>query len=213
MYKEEYESAYSNMHKREIVGTRKKQMILEKKQAHYDIIGWLLRQNEYAKCSERYRLSYELRAGEIYEVDFGINVNAEFSYRHYALVLVDSTEANPLVLVCPLKSNTKGAHPASDISLGIIESLDTDHESLALVNQIRTIDKFRIFKRQGIGKKEECQNKLNDSGSNYTGDMIDDTIIPNRLEPELFKLVLSGVLNYLKYGVVSPKWWYELVVF
>ena len=206
MIKEEYENTYNNMFKKEIIGTRRKQMVLERKQAHYDIIGWLLRQNEYAKCSERYRLAYELKAGEIYEVDFGINVNAEFSYRHYGLVLVDSPESNPLVLMCPLKSNTKGAHPTSDINLGIIESLDADHESLAVVNQIRSIDKFRIFKRPGIGKKEEFQNKLNDVETDNYNSMIDETITPNRLEPEQYKLVLSGVLNYLKYGKVDPKW-------
>ena len=206
MLKEEYLNPYVNMQKREIIGNTKKQMVLERKQAHFDIIGWLLRQNEYAKCSERYRLAYELKAGEIYEVDFGINVNAEFSYRHYGLVLVDSPESNPLVLMCPLKSNTKGAHPTSDINLGIIESLDADHESLAVVNQIRSIDKFRIFKRPGIGKKEEFQNKLNDVETDSYNSMIDETITPNRLEPEQYKLVLSGVLNYLKYGKVDPKW-------
>ena len=205
MYEEEYKSPYSNMSKREIIGP-KKQMILERKQAHFDIIGWLLRQNEYAKCAEKYRLSYELKAGEIYEVDFGINVNAEFSYRHYALVLVNSSEANPLVMVCPLKSNTRGAHPASDINLGIIDCLDTEHESLAVINQIRTIDKFRIFKRPGIGKKEEFQNKLNDSIRDNSENMIDDTIIPNRLEPKLLRQVLDGVLNYIEYGVIDPKW-------
>ena len=194
------------MHKKQIISGVKKQMVAERKQAHFDIIGWLLRQNEYAKCSEKYRLAYELKAGEIYEVDFGINVNAEFSYRHYGLVLVDSPESNPLVLMCPLKSNTKGAHPSSDINLGIIESLDTEHESLAVVNQIRSVDKFRIFKRPGIGKKEEFLNKLNDIESENNSSMIEENLTPNRLESEQYKLVLSGVLNYIKYGVVDPKW-------
>ena len=206
MYEKEYLGAYSNMHKIEIYGTRRKQMILERKQAHFDIIGWLLRQNEYAKCAERFRLSYELKAGEIYEVDFGINVNAEFSYRHYALVLVDSSEANPLVMICPLKSNTKGPHPQSDINLGIIECLDTEHESLAVINQIRTIDKFRIFKRPGIIRDKEFTFKLNDVERDCYDEMIDDTIIPNRLEQDKFELVLDGVINYLKYGMVNPKW-------
>ena len=194
------------MHKKEIVGGTRKQMVADRKQAHFDIIGWLLRQNEYAKCSEKYRLAYELKAGEIYEVDFGINVNAEFSYRHYGLVLVDSPESNPLVLMCPLKSNTKGPHPSSDINLGIIESLDTEHESLAVINQIRSIDKFRIFKRPGIGKKEEFFAKLNDVESDVSNNLIEENITPNRLEPEQYKLVLSGLLNYLKYGIVDPKW-------
>ena len=194
------------MHKREIIKGVKKQMVLERKQAHYDIIGWLLRQNEYARCSEKYRLAYELKAGEIYEVDFGINVNAEFSYRHYGLVLVNSTESNPLVLVCPLKSNTKGAHPSSDINLGIIDSLDTEHESLAVINQIRCVDKFRIFKKPGIGKKEEYQNKLNDITVDDSDSLIDETITPNRLDDDKFQKVLNGVMNYLEYGMVNPKW-------
>ena len=204
MYEEEYKSPYSNMCKREIIGA-KKQMISEKKQAHYDIIGWLIRQNEYAKCAERYRLSYELKAGEIYEVDFGINVNAEFSYRHYALVLADSSESNPLVLVCPLKSNNKGAHPASDINLGILSCLDTEHESLAVINQIRTVDKFRIFKRKVIGKREDFFTRFNDSEREYSNGLIDEYITPNRLDDSVFEIVKNGIINYLKYGVVSPK--------
>ena len=206
MLKEETINAYNNMQKKEIIGGARKQMVLERKQAHFDIIGWLLRQNEYAKCSEKYRLAYELKAGEIYEVDFGINVNAEFSYRHYGLVLVDSPESNPLVLMCPLKSNTKGAHPSSDISLGIIESLDADHETLAVVNQIRSLDKFRIFKKPGITKREEIQNKMNDVEGDSSNSMIYENIIPNRLDEQQYRLVLSGVLNYLKYGIVDPKW-------
>ncbi len=205
MLKEEYINPYSNLHKKEIASIVKKQMSLERKQAHYDIIGWLIRQNEYAKCSEKYRLSYELKAGEIYEVDFGINVNAEFSYRHYGLVLVDSPESNPLVLMCPLKTNTKGAHRASDINLGIIESLDTKHESLAVINQIRSVDKFRIFKRQVIGKKELEQSKFNDVEIENSNDMIIENITPNRLDNNQYEMVINGLLNYIKYGTINPK--------
>lgn len=162
---------------------------LERKKGQFDVIGWLIRQNEYAKYAERNKLLMAVRAGEIYEVDFGINVNAEFSYRHYALVLADSYESNPLVLVCPLKSNTKGPHPASDINLGFIHALDSDHESLAVINQIRTIDKLRIFKRPLINKTNGVQESFNGT---------------YRLESNKFIQVRKALDNYIKYGQIDP---------
>ena len=172
---------------------------LERKKGQFDIIGWLIRQNEYAKYAERYNTSMRLNAGEIYEVDFGINVNAEFSYRHYALVLADSLETNPLVLVCPLKSNNKGAHPSSDINLGYIDCLDSDHESLAVINQIRTIDKLRIFKKPIIKNK----NRLCDSNVRYFDDYCEEKQITYRLEEYKFNLVQTAIKNYLEYGSIE----------
>ena len=167
----------------------KKNSGFHRKRGQFDVIGWLIRQNEYAKYAERNKLIMTVRAGEIYEVDFGINVNAEFSYRHYALVLADSYDANPLVLVCPLKTNTKGPHPASDINLGYIDALDSDHESLAVINQIRTIDKLRIFKRPMINRDGIFQDV-----SNRT----------YRLEANKFAQVQKAIDNYLKYGQIDP---------
>ena len=186
-------------------GEKKKQITQERKQGHYDIIGWLIRQNEYAKCAERFHLSYYLHAGEIYEVDFGINVNAEFSYRHYALVITDSPEWNPLVLVCPLKSNIRGGHPASDINLGYIRDLDSDHESLAVINQVRTIDKFRIFKKPAINRKIENVNRLNDVESEEESYFLQEDIKPYRLEESKFLKVQNAVLNYIEYGYILVK--------
>ena len=166
---------------------------LERKKGQFDVIGWLIRQNEYAKYAEKNKLSMIVRAGEIYEVDFGVNVNAEFSYRHYALVLADSLESNPLVLVCPLKSNTKGPHPFSDINLGYIEALDSDHESLAVINQIRTIDKLRIFKKPVINK-------------GYRYGIKDDLINKNeiyRLESDKLEQVKNAIDNYIRHGRID----------
>ena len=67
-------------------------------------------QLEYASFSERYKLRYDLKKGEIFEIDWGLNVNAEFSERHYGVVLVDSGPYNPLVLVCPLKTCWNSFH-------------------------------------------------------------------------------------------------------
>ena len=180
----------------------KKNSGIERKRGQFDIIGWLIRQNEYAKYAERNKVLLDLRAGDIYEVDFGINVNAEFSYRHYALILADSYQSNPLVLVCPLKSNNKGPHPASDINLGIIEALDTDHESLAVINQIRTIDKLRVYKRPVINKIYKTRFRLND---NYRDeyDYYGSNKETYRLDDDKMKLVQKAIKSYITYGRID----------
>ena len=175
----------------------------ERKRGHFDIIGWLLRQNDYMKYAEKNKLAVKLKAGEIYEVDFGINVNAEFSYRHYALVLADSLENNPLVLVCPLKSNFRGAHPASDINLGLIENLDSDHESLAVINQIRTIDKLRIFRKPVINRQTPKKMFLNDSEYGLDEYSYGRPYEPYRLEPKKFQKVISAALTFIQHGFIE----------
>ena len=184
-----------------LTNEEKKASGTERRKGQFDVISWLLRQSEYAKYAERNKLSLSVKAGEIYEVDFGINVNAEFSYRHYALVLADSSELNPLALVCPLKSNTKGPHPASDINLGFINALDSDHESLAVINQIRTIDKLRIFKRPLINRRPSESN--HQFGYGFGTKQFDDKET-YRLEQDKFVLVQKALGNYIQYGQIDP---------
>ncbi len=121
-------------------------------------LEWIKRQLEYASFSEKFQLRYNLKKGEIYEFDWGINVNAEFSNRHYGVVLADSNEYNPLVLVCPLKTNKNGPHPKSDIDLGIIDGLANSSASVAVVNQIRTLDKLRLYTRSAIGEIKDIKS-------------------------------------------------------
>ncbi len=122
-------------------------------------LEWIKRQLEYAQFSQEHRLKMEVHRGEIYEFDWGVNVNAELSNRHYGLVLKDSSQYDPIVLVCPLKSNKRGAHPASDIDLGMIEGLGTTHGTLAVINQVRAMDKLRIFSKNAIGDENTFEDK------------------------------------------------------
>ena len=116
-------------------------------------LEWVKRQLEYISYQDRYSPKLDLKVGEIYEFDFGVNVNCEFSNRHYGVVIANSHENNPLVIVCPLKSNRYGANPCSDINLGYINGLVTDRETLAVVNQIRSLDKMRLYINPIINEK------------------------------------------------------------
>ena len=125
-----------------------------------DQLEWIKRQIEYATFTDSFKLRMELHKGEIYEIDWGINVNAEFSNRHYGVVLRDSSEFDPLVLVCPIKTNKRGAHRLSDIDLGYIPALNSDHRSIAVINQIKTLDKVRIFSRNAISEDNLYKDKI-----------------------------------------------------
>ncbi len=107
-------------------------------------LEWVKRQLEYITISESYRSYFRLNRGEVFEFDWGVNVNAEFSYRHYGVVIRDSSENNPLVMVCPLKSSRIGEGFPGDVNLGVIPELVTERESIAVINQIRSLDKLRL---------------------------------------------------------------------
>lgn len=151
-------------------------------------LDWIRRQLEYADFSEKYQLRYDLRRGEIYEIDWGINVNAEFSNRHFGVVLVDSDEYNPLVTVCPLKSNHSGINPKSDVDLGYIPELGTRNTTIAVVNQVRTIDKLRIYMKRVIGR--DLTSSLSENNDIRNQDVL-------RLKEDKFELIIKGYKNYI----------------
>jgi mRNA-degrading endonuclease toxin of MazEF toxin-antitoxin module len=168
----------------------KKKAYVVQKETKYDVgklnivkdhLDWIKRQLEYATFSNEFKLRMDLKKGEIYEIDWGVNVNAEFSNRHFGVVLRDSNEYDPLVLVCPLKTNKKGAHPASDIDLGFVYALQSTHRTLAVINQTRTIDKMRIFSKNAISDNS-----------------IEDREIPI-LEDKKVNLILTAYFNFI-YG-------------
>ena len=51
----------------------KKRMVKKERQkGQMDVLGWIIRQNEYAKTAEKMKITMDLKAGEIYEVDLGL---------------------------------------------------------------------------------------------------------------------------------------------
>lgn len=151
-------------------------------------LEWIKRQLEYASFSEKYLLRYDLKRGEIYEFDWGLNVNAEFSNRHFGVVLADSDIFNPLVTVCPLKSKHGEANPKSDIDLGIIEELGTYNSTVAVINQVRTMDKLRLYLKRAIGMKNV--EGLSDANN-------DEKYTIMRLETDKLNKVTEAYIRYI----------------
>ena len=150
-------------------------------------LDWIRRQLEYFSFAEKYSLRYDLKQGEIYEFDFGLNVNAEFSNRHYGVVMVDSDVFNPLVTICPLKTNHGSMSPKSDVDLGFINCLNSSKTTLAVVNQVRTIDKLRLYTKRIIGAKTDM---LCDSQNEEEYEIM-------RLETHKFEMVQQAYFMYL----------------
>ena len=129
-------------------------------------LDWMRRQSEYAIFSAKYKLRFNLRKGEVYQIDWGINVNHEFSSIGYGVVLANSSQYNPLVLMCPLKAKKSnyGLTSRNVVELGFISELKRDLQFIAVVNQIRPIDKIRILDNgKTIDELNRNGGVLNDS--------------------------------------------------
>lgn len=116
-----------------------------KKVGYYEEMDWHRRQCQYILFYQTYRTSYDLKKGEIYIIDWGINVNGEISGLTYGIVLKDSSRYNSQVIICPIKSyNGSAKIRGNNIDLGIVEGLNKLHHHHAVITQIRTIDKIRV---------------------------------------------------------------------
>lgn len=159
-------------------------------------LEWIKRQLEYASFAEKCKTRYDIKKGEIFEIDWGVNVNAEFSSRHYGVVIADSGPYNPLVMVCPLKTNHQGAHPRSDVDLGYVMELNSYHPTLAVVNQIRTVDKLRIFTKNVINQN---QSGVSEKDENMAPNLNETNSIP-RLNDEKLQKIINAYISMIVTG-------------
>ena len=94
---------------------------------------------------------YTVKAGDVYLARFPMEFGSELHGDHFVAVLLDSNTLNPLITVVPLKSEkAKELNPASDIRLGIIRGINSGHRTVAVINQIRAIDKRRLISEKAI---------------------------------------------------------------
>ena len=100
-----------------------------------------------------------IKKGDVFLARFGFECGNELNGNHYVVALLDSNPISQVVTVVPLKSaKGKPLNPASDVMVGKIEKLNNTKNAIAVINQIRTIDKRRLFDAQTIARLGSYMN-------------------------------------------------------
>ncbi|HOF65074.1 MAG TPA: type II toxin-antitoxin system PemK/MazF family toxin [Bacilli bacterium] len=117
------------------------------------INDWLANCVRYERFLINNELQYDLRQGDVFEIDYGGSVGAELKGRHYGVILHNSNEKTQTALVCPLVSirDTDIKDSSWRINIGNLQWRFSNYESIALISQIRAIDKVRIYAKALIG--------------------------------------------------------------
>jgi len=112
--------------------------------------NWLIKESSIFKRESDNYISNKpnFDRGEIIKVDFGINIGSELSNTHFAIVLnSDDNNSVDNLTVIPLTS--KPGYKRLDLGK-ILEPFDKEKKynkkTYALITQIKTISKKRIFK-------------------------------------------------------------------
>jgi mRNA-degrading endonuclease toxin of MazEF toxin-antitoxin module len=95
------------------------------------------------------------RTGEIYEVDFGMNVGLEFSGRHLAVCLQDSSPSQEKMLVVPITTKINNYNISSENIVSTISNNGKLIQGGVAIGEARYISKLRIFRVSKILEEDE----------------------------------------------------------
>lgn len=144
---------------------------------------------------------FSVNRGEIYLVDFPLECGSELHGPHFVVAVLDSNPLNPLVLIVPLKSEKeKEVNPASDLRLGFVQGINNGKKTIAIINQVRAIDKRRLFTADAI-------NSLHSKNSHNL--IKDYDIICGqktniyRLSKEQYDLIHRKLIGYVSHNYLS----------
>lgn len=98
--------------------------------------------------TKNYR-NFNTNIGEIYEVDFGENVGTEFSGRHLAVCLNDTTAFEDRVLVIPITTKYEEYNLTDIVECESFVEGKTIKGGI-VINEARFISKLRIFRYSNI---------------------------------------------------------------
>ncbi len=187
----------------------KQQLILRKRRiplAHPYLKGAAAKRNTGATNTrifvyKHFETSFAVKAGDVYLARFPLEYGTEIHGDHFVAVLLDSNKLNPLITVVPLKSEKlKELNPASDIRLGIIKGINSGHRTVAVINQIRSIDKRRLLSEDAINGLHSQFKK------NLIGDYEEvcvETINKYRLTRRQMNLLKKVTVGYVANNYVS----------
>lgn len=104
------------------------------------------------------------KRGDIYLVDFGRNINTNKQYGIRPVVIVSNNKANtysPIITVVPLTSkiNKKRFLP-THVFIPTSAGCGLTRGSLALAEQVETIDKDNLLEKKGMITSESIMDKI-----------------------------------------------------
>ena len=140
-----------------------------------------------------------IKRGDVFMVDLNYECGNELSGPHFVVATNDSKAVDPIVTVVPLKSYKGVLNPRSDVLLGKVEGTTTGNQSIALINQIKGIDKSRMI--------EHVSNKVLDKILNDDQIAEDDEIEIRvktiyRLTDKQFNILKNALNDFFNYGFI-----------
>lgn len=123
---------------------------------------------------------YRKQRGQVYWINFGVNIGSEFQGYHYAVVI---NEGKYTAIVVPLSSEKEEVQIWKEkdeliIPIGEIEGFEKTKPCFAMINQIQAVSKKRLDR---IGNRSNFKNiKLND----IQMDILDEAIKNNLVKKD-----------------------------
>ena len=158
-----------------------------------------------------YETRLAIKRGDVFVGKFSAQCGNELDGMHFVVALVDSPILSQIVTVVPMKSIKYGKplNPASDIYIGKIPGMDNGKEAIAVINQIRAIDKIRLFDYEIMNRLSDFENGL----------LLSENAIIEcehakhyRLSDEQFSKIHKAALEYVFNGYIKHEK-QKLVVF
>ena len=148
----------------------------------------------------------EIERATVFKIRFQQGFGSELRGHHFVVAMQTSKESNQLVTIIPLSSvkETKQYNKKSTIFIGEVSGIPNTKQSVALVNQIRTIDKIRLFGDRALATFVDM---VCDEIDKYKGEFEIQEKEIYRLTKEQFEKILDAIDNYLLIGSVKRKYY------
>lgn len=157
--------------------------------------------NQQIFIYKNFETMFAVKAGEVYLARFPLEFGSEIHGDHFVVAILDSGPLNPLITVIPLKSEkAKQLNPASDIRIGVIPGINNNRRSIAVINQIRSIDKRRLISVDSINALYELFRK--NIVKEYE-EVCAETVNSYRLTSDQLKLVRKTTIGFIVSNYVS----------
>ena len=148
----------------------------------------------------------EIERATVFKIRFQQGFGSELRGHHFVVAMQTSKESNQLVTIIPLSSvkETKQYNKKSTIFIGEVSGIPNTKQSVALVNQIRTIDKIRLFGDRALATFVDM---VCDEIDKYKGEFEIQEKEIYGLTKEQFEKILDAIDNYLLIGSVKRKYY------